>query len=102
MCEACYNELMGEIEETTRDFLNGDVLEWANDCNNGLITQEDLWKKEIFTLWKVHKETHKVVELKIDDRYYWLDEDFKNEVNETYGSTYTKERQYWRGHPEKK
>ena len=36
------------------------------------------------------------MELKIDDRYYWLDEDFKNEVNETYGSTYTKERQYWR------
>ena len=96
LCEACYNELIGEIEEATRDFLNGDVLEWANDCNNGLIPQEDLWKKEIFTLWKVHKETHKVVELKIDDRYYWLDEDFKKEVNETYGSTYTKERQYWR------
>lgn len=87
---------MGEIEEATRDFLNGDILEWANDCNNGLIPQEDLWKKEIFTLWKVHKETHKVVELKIDDRYYWLDGDFKNEVNETYGCTYTKERQYWR------
>lgn len=96
LCEACYNGLMGEIEEATRDFLNGDILEWANDCNNGLIPQEDLWKKEIFTLWKVHKETHKVVELKIDDRYYWLDEDFKNEVNETYGCTYTKERQYWR------
>lgn len=96
LCGACYNELIGEIEEASRDFLSGDVLGWANDCNNGLIPQEDLWKKEFFTLWKVHKETHKVVELKIDDRYYWLDEDFKNEVNETYGCTYTKERQYWR------
>lgn len=96
LCGACYNELIGEIEEASRDFLSGDVLGWANDCNNGLIPQEDIWKKEFFTLWKVHKETHKVVELKIDDLYYWLDEDFKNEVNETYGSTYTKERQYWR------
>lgn len=37
-----------------------------------------------------------VVELRIDDRYYWLDDEFIKEVNETYGSTLTKERQYWK------
>lgn len=96
LCEDCYRKHIQELEVEINTFINGDVLGWAQGCNLGLIPQEDLWKKNLFTTWKVHRESQRVVELFIDDRYYWLDDDFKKEVNEAPGDIYRGERHSWR------
>lgn len=96
LCEDCYKKRIQELEVEINTFVSGDVLGWAQGCNSGLIPQEELWKKNLFTTWKVHQETQRVVELLIDDRYYWIDDDFKKEVNEAPGDIYRGERRLWR------
>lgn len=96
LCADCYHKKIRELEDEIEAFLNGDVLSWAQDCNDGKIEKEGQWKKMLFTLWKVHKKTQRLVEFRIDKQYDWLDQNYKNEVNEAFPDSYSSEREYWK------